>query len=149
MPTIFYIVNIEAVICRDDHYLLARRGPGESYLPGVLTLVGGKVEVAGASDRTFESTLHREIQEEVGIQVEDTMVYLESKSFITSDDNSPVIDVVFLCQYKSGEPKIIDPQETSEICWMTAAEVLNDPSVPPWTKHSISLAEKHRSKHNT
>lgn len=147
MGTIFYIVNIEAVIYKDDRYLLARRGPGESYLPGVLTLVGGKVEDAGVSDSTFEATLHREIKEEIGIQVEDNMIYLESKSFIASDDGSPVIDVVFLCQYKSGEPTIIDPQETAEICWMTAAEILNNTSVPPWTKQSIALAEKHRSSH--
>lgn len=148
MSTIFYIVNLEAVIVDQDRYLMMRRGPGESYLPGVMTLVGGKVENAGTDDHIFESTLRREIAEEVGVQVDHAMVYLESKSFVGPDDGNPVIDVVCLCRYTGGEPTITDPDEVAEIRWMTAAEILGDPHIPPWTKHSITLAEKRRN-HNS
>ncbi len=141
---IWYIVNVEGVVIRstDGRYLMAVRGPGESYLPGVLTLPGGKVEDAGNADDILEETLRREIREEVGVEVHDEMVYVESKSFVAEGD--PVVDVVFLCRYHSGEAIVGDPDEVSAVHWMTADEIIQHPKTPPWTRQSIELAEKKR-----
>ena len=66
-PTIWYIVNVEGVIYNqeDKKYLMVVRGAGEEYLPGVLTFPGGKVEGAEFEQDILETTIRREILEEV------------------------------------------------------------------------------------
>lgn len=137
------VVNVEAAIVRDERYLLVVRGDLETHAPGVLSLPGGKVEHVGNADDVLEDTLRREMQEEVGLDVHPDLEYVESKSFI-ADDGTFVVDVVFLCRCRSGTPTIGDPGEVADIRWMTAAEVLEHPKVPPWTRRSVHLAEEKR-----
>ena len=118
MSSIHYIVNVEAVIIREDQYLLIERGPEETHAAGLLSLVGGKVEDASIVDGILEATLRREIREEVGIEVAEQMAYLESKSFIANGE--VVVDVVFLCPHRSGDGIITDPGEVAAIHWLTA-----------------------------
>ena len=141
---IWYIVNVEGVILRpvDNCYLMMVRGAGEDYLPGILTFPGGKVEGANFMDNVLEDTLRREIREEVGVEVYDDMVYVESHSFI--GDGEPCVDVVFLCRYKKGDAVIGDPGEVDSVHWMTFEDIIQHPDTPTWTKQSIKLAEKKR-----
>ncbi|MEE8390263.1 MAG: NUDIX hydrolase [Anaerolineae bacterium] len=145
MELIWYIVNVEGVVVRseDGRYLMVVRGEQENHAPGALAFPGGKVENAGVMGNVLKETLRREIEEEVRVQVHDDMVYLESNSFI-ADDGDAVVDVVFLCHYKSGEPTIGDPDEVAGVRWMTAEKILDRPETPPWTRRSIELAEKKR-----
>lgn len=143
LPPYWYIVNVEAIIVKEDRYLMVTRGEQESHAPGVLTVPGGKVENAGQASNILEATLLREIAEEVDIQVDDEVQYLESKAFI-ADDGDPVIDIVFLCRYKQGVPRIASPDEIADLQWLTAEEAFNHPKVPPWTRQSLRLAEKKR-----
>jgi 8-oxo-dGTP pyrophosphatase MutT (NUDIX family) len=144
MESIWYIVNIEGIVVRptDGRYLMVVRGAGESYMPGALSFPGGKVEGAKSEDNVFEETLRREIREETGVEVADEMVYVESHSFIAEGD--PVVDVVFLCRYESGEATAADPDEVAAVRWMTVREILDRPETAPWTRQSIELAEKKR-----
>jgi 8-oxo-dGTP diphosphatase len=57
-----------------------------------------------------------------------------------------VVDVVFLCRYQSGEPRIDDPGEVAELLWLPAAEVMQHPKVSTWTHSSITRAEKVREQ---
>ena len=141
--SLWYIVNVEAVIVKENRYLMITRSLTESHAPGILTLPGGKVEDAGQTDHILEQTLRREIQEEVGLEVANEIEYLESKAFVT-DKGEQVIDLVFLCRYKAGSPHIIAPDEVVAIAWMTAQDVLENPKTPPWTRQSIEMAEKKR-----
>jgi 8-oxo-dGTP diphosphatase len=145
MATIWYIVNVEGAVVRseDGRYLMVVRGEQESHGAGALTFPGGKVEDAGSADDVLEETLRREIREEVEVEVHDDVVYLESKAFV-ADDGEPVVDVVFLCRYRSGEPAVGDPGEVAAVRWMTAEEILAHPEIPPWTRQSIELAEQKR-----
>ena len=145
MDPIWYIVNVEGAVVRseDGRYLMVVRGEQESHAPGALAFPGGKVENAGAMGDVLEETLRREIEEEVRVHVHPDMVYLESNSFIT-DDGDPVVDVVFLCRYQSGEPIAGDPDEVAAVRWMTADEILDRPKTPPWVRRSIELAERKR-----
>ena len=111
-------------------------------MPGALSFPGGKVEGAENEDNVFEETLRSEIREETGVEVADKMVYVESHSFVAEGD--PVVDVVFLCRYESGEAIAADPDEVADVRWMTAQEILDLPQTPPWTRQSIELAEKKR-----
>ncbi|HEV2108156.1 MAG TPA: NUDIX domain-containing protein [Thermomicrobiales bacterium] len=75
---------------------------GQGTRAGTLSVPGGKVEDAGVAADVLEATLRREIAEEVGIQVEDELAYVESKSFV-ADNGDPCVDIVFLCRYRDGE----------------------------------------------
>lgn len=82
MNNILYIVNVEAAIYKDDKWLIIKRSEKEEHAPGLLSFVGGKVETNVAQDGILEETLRREIIEEVGIKVSETIHYVESKSFV-------------------------------------------------------------------
>lgn len=141
---IWYIVNVEGVVYRpeDCRYLMIVRGAGEEYLPGVLSFPGGKVEGAEFVQDVLETTVRREILEEVGVEVHDDVTYVESHSFI--GDGEPCVDIVFLCRYKDGEASPGDPEEVDSVIWMSYEEVLDNENAPVWTKESLKLAENKR-----
>jgi 8-oxo-dGTP diphosphatase len=136
-----YIVNVEGVIVRGGCYLMVVRGE-EEYAPGGLNFPGGKVEGVAGADDVLEGTLRREIAEEVALEVHDEMAYLRSSAFLAEGD--PVVDVVFLCRWKSGEAIAADPGEVAAVHWMTAAEAIAHPETPLWTRLALDLAEKVR-----
>ena len=138
-----YIVNVEGAIVKDGQYLMVVRGE-EEYAPGGLNFPGGKVEGMNDADDVLEETLRREIAEEVGLEVHTEVAYLRSSAFVAEGD--PVVDVVFLCRWKSGQAFAADPGEVAAVRWMTAAEAIAHPETPPWTRLSLELAEKERIK---
>ena len=141
MPPHLYILIVGAVIVKDKKYLMIVRGEDETHAPGALSFVGGKVEDAGVAADILEVTLRREIMEEVGLEVDDQIEYLFSSSFVI-DAGEPVVDIVFLCRYQSGTPKIIDKGEVAAIHWMTAEDLLTEDGIPPWIRRIVRLAEK-------
>lgn len=141
-----YVVNIEGVITADGRYLMIVRGAAEAHAPGTLSFPGGTVDQGEVGDNILEETLRREIAEEVGVRVENEFVYVESHAFV-ADDGEPCVDVVFLCRLRAGEvPVAGSADEVAGLRWMTADEILVDPLAPPWTKQSISLAERRRAE---
>jgi 8-oxo-dGTP diphosphatase len=145
MPPVTYIVNVEAAIYREDKYLMIVRGSEEAQSPGELGLPGGKVDIVGSLDSILEETLQREVREEVSIEIEPGLRYVESKTYLM-DTGYPVVDIVFLCRFRSGEPQIRDPHEVESIHWMTAQEILEQAEATEWTRQSIRQAEELRSK---
>lgn len=143
MDNLSYIVNVEAAIYENDKWLIIKRSEKEEHAPGLLAMVGGKVETIIAENNVLEEALIREIMEEVGIQISKTVHYIESKSFI-SDKGQVVIDIIFLCKYQSGEPKCMSVDEVSDIYWMSSKELLMNKSASIWLKESIEKAEKIR-----
>ncbi|WP_200773774.1 NUDIX hydrolase [Tepidimicrobium xylanilyticum] len=125
---------------RGNKWLIIKRSEKEEHGPGLMSLVGGKVETNIAEDGVLERTLRREIMEEVGIEVSDMIHYLESKSFLLAD-GQVVVDVVFVCKYKSGEAQPVATDEVGEIYWMTCEEVLENGKALIWLKDTIKKAE--------
>ena len=123
-----FVVNVEGAIEKEGRYLMIVRAADVAHAPGALSFPGGKVEAADGPDDALESTLRREIREEVGVEVEDNMRYVESHRFDT-DDGKRVVGVTFLFRYRSGAPSA-DPAEVQAVCWMTPSQVLRD--APPW-----------------
>lgn len=144
MMSRLHIVNIEATIRRDDRYLVVIRGDGEEHAAGTLSLVGGTIEPADEQHNNgidvLETTLKREIREEVNVEVEN-LRYVYSVYFET-DHGEPVIDIVYVCDWVSGEPHITDPDEVGEILWLTAEEIYAHQKCPPWTRRSLERIEK-------
>lgn len=137
--TILYIVNVEGAIFDGDRFLMIVRGHEEDHAAGLLAFVGGKVEDTEPVEHVLEETLRREIIEEVGVEVGD-ITYGHSRHF-TTKPNVYVVDIVFVCAYQSGEPRIIDHGEVAEILWLTADEILAHPAAPAWVKADIQRVE--------
>ncbi len=139
-----FIVNVEGAIFKEERWLLIRRSVQEEHAGGTIALVGGKVELEGYQMDILEKTLHREIWEEVGIEVRD-LHYVHSSSF-ELDNGTSIVDIVFLCEHKSGVPIAKSPDEVESVYWMTTKEVLHHPDAPSWTKESLTRAEKLRMR---
>ncbi|WP_053367976.1 NUDIX hydrolase [Bacillus sp. FJAT-27245] len=135
-----FIVNVEGAINKGGKWLLIKRSEKEEHAGGTLSLVGGKVEKEGASIDILEKTLHREIAEEVGVEV-DNLRYVTSTSFVT-DNGLAVVNIVFLCDYKSGEAFAKCPDEVDEIVWMTTQDIAGHPNIPMYLKDYVRLADK-------
>ena len=126
--SMMFVVNVEGAIEKDGRYLMIVRGPSVAHAPGALSFPGGKVETDDGPDEPLESTLRREIREEVGVEIDDQVTYAHSRLFDT-DDGLAVLGVTFLCRYSSGTPKA-DPDEVASVRWMTPDQILRD--APPW-----------------
>lgn len=135
-----FIVNVEGAIRKNDKWLIIERSKKEEHAGGLLSLVGGKVDIEGGSSNILERTVKREILEEVGVKVKDSLTYVNSTSFVT-DTGQNVVDVVFLCEYESGEALPIIPDEVEKVFWLTSEEILNHPKSPIYLKENIKKAE--------
>lgn len=135
-----FIVNVEAAIFKDHQWLIIKRSEKEENAGGLLSLVGGKVENEDSSPDVLETTVKREVFEEVGVEVKENLKYVHSTSFQT-DSGRSVVNVVFLCEYASGEPYAKSRDEVTEVSWMTTSKILNDLHSPAYLKESIKQAE--------
>ncbi|WP_155894976.1 NUDIX hydrolase [Bacillus sp. 123MFChir2] len=117
-----------------------KRSEKEEHAGGSLSLVGGKVENEGNSSDILERTLKREIFEEVRIEVSN-LRYVNSSSFVT-DSGLNVVDVVFLCDYKSDKVYAKSSYEVEDVVWMTTQQILNNSELPIYLKENIKLADK-------
>lgn len=140
-----FIVNTEAALYRNGRYLVCKRSEKEEHAPGGLALVGGKVEMEGASSDILERTVAREVAEEVGLVIEGRPRYVHSASFVT-DLGEPVVNVVFLCEEVSGEPYAVSADEVAAVYWMTPEEVYGNPNAADYLKDYIRKAEDVRLK---
>jgi 8-oxo-dGTP diphosphatase len=137
-----FYVNVEGAVLREDKWLIIRRGSKEEHAGGLLSLVGGTVENIGDKTGVLESTLHRELFEEIGVSVKN-IEYVHNTSFAL-DKGGTVINIVFLCEWEEGEPYPKSPDEVDAIYWMTAEEVQNHPEAPPWLVDSVKEADIQR-----
>lgn len=114
-------------------YLITKRSPTKKAWPNKWTVPGGGLETTDymSSEATYqnsespqwynavETTLRREIREEVGVEVEDVQ-YLLDLAFIRPD-GIPAIVLSYYCKYVSGD--VVLDEDATEFAWITAAEV--------------------------
>ena len=98
---IFHIILVQAVVFKGGKALIAQRSFEELQAPGMWSLPGGKVELFGSDVDVIEKTLQAEFREEVGIELEESVRYFKSGSFVRKDGSSGV-SLCFLAQWKSG-----------------------------------------------
>ncbi|MGX9134159.1 NUDIX hydrolase [Rummeliibacillus sp. JY-2-4R] len=119
---------------------MIERSKKEEHAGGLLSLVGGKVDIEGDSSDILERTVKREILEEVGVNVKDRIHYVHSTSFLT-DKGENVVDIVFLSEYESREVFSKSTDEVEVVLWLTTEEILSHPNSPIYLKESIKHAE--------
>ncbi|MGE7946245.1 NUDIX hydrolase [Lysinibacillus sp. NPDC093688] len=135
-----FIVNVEGAIRKNDKWLIIERSKKEEHAGGLLSLVGGKVDREGNSSDILERTVKREILEEVGVNVKDRLNYVYSTSFLTVKGEN-VVNIVFLCEYESGEAFSKSTDEVEAVLWLTTEEILSHRNSPIYLKESIKHAE--------
>lgn len=140
MNNYLHIVNVEGIIHKDDHFLTVVRSKKEAHAGGTLSFIGGKVDFIDRQHNILEETLKREILEEVGIRV-DNLRYITSTGF-TSDDGYRVINIVMLCDWQSGDPYAVDPDEVESVEWMTADQIRSHLKTPPWILEYTNRVEE-------
>ncbi|HTI71417.1 MAG TPA: 8-oxo-dGTP diphosphatase MutT [Candidatus Limnocylindria bacterium] len=106
--------------------LIAQRPPG-THLAGLWEFPGGKV----VTGETWEQCLTRELQEELGVEVEPGSLYEE---IVHAYPAKTVRLRFFVCTSWRGEPR---PIECAALAWITRAELSNY-TFPPADERLIS-----------
>jgi 8-oxo-dGTP pyrophosphatase MutT (NUDIX family) len=123
-----HYVAVTGIVVKDDKFLICKRAEWEKAFPGRWTVPGGKVKVLDYALRqkdtphhwynVLEDALKREIEEEVGLEVEG-IGYVTSMVYIR-DDWIPCLIISLYCYAKDGEVKLCDA--LSEYAWATFEE---------------------------
>jgi ADP-ribose pyrophosphatase YjhB (NUDIX family) len=129
-----YKVIVKGWIKKGDKFLLAQRGSKEAHHAGVWSLPGGNVE-SNIEEYALESTLKREIKEEIGVEVEDRMVLIFNNSFVKESDGSKVMNLTFLTEWKSGAAQALE--DTSDVKWLTLEELNQLSDLPSFLVNEI------------
>lgn len=107
------VVEVAAgLICRDGHYLIARRKAG-THLAGLWEFPGGKREPG----ESLTECLSRELQEELGIRIDRPIPY----RIVRHRYQEREVELHFFrCTLKEGEPAAI---ECEEIRWVRPGDL--------------------------
>jgi len=135
-----FVVNVEGIIMKENRVLIGRRSIKEEHAGDQLSLIGGTVETAESSNDILENNLKREIMEETGLEV-GNFKYVNNTSFVTNS-GTDVINIVFSCDWISGEAVVKDKDEVSELFWMTFDEIINHEASPFYLIDSVQVYKK-------
>ena len=118
-------VVITAIIVKDGKYLITRRSENKKRFPGMWTVPGGKLETEDYMNlpketehywyNVLEKVLKREVQEEVGLEIEN-IVYVTSLATIHKDGN-PSLVISCKADYKSGDV-VLQEEENDKYAWV-------------------------------
>lgn len=124
-----------ALVDRQGRVLLQRRAPGRA-MAGLWEFPGGKVE----PDERPEAALVRELEEELGIEVETGA--LTPAAFASADSpegtGRHMLLLLYLCREWRGEPR---PLDAAELAWVRPADMPALP-MPPADEPLIPLLER-------
>ncbi|MEU8076140.1 NUDIX domain-containing protein [Catellatospora citrea] len=138
-----FVVNVEVHLHRDGRWLLIKRGEQQAHAAGLLSGVGGKVDLPAGPvvPDILEQTARREVAEEIDVDLTGVpLTYVESSLF-TADDGDLVVNVVFAAALPAdAEPFPASPDEVAAILHLTFDEADADPNLPPWIRRSLRLA---------
>jgi len=143
-----YVVNVDAAVYRlrdgDPEYLLIERGAEEDHAAGTVGLPGGTMEADPGDSDPIESTVRRELIEEVAVEVDEVRVV--TSGVFEFDTGEPCLNVVCLAEHANGDPSSAAPDEVAAVEWYTLGRVAGDDDVPGFTRKHVAAAEAMRSR---
>ena len=110
---------VASVIKKDNKYLIAQRNRNKHFSYH-WEFPGGKVD----QSETFELALHREIKEELSIEIK---IHEKISSQKHKDDKIDVEVHYFLCEHLSGKIKL---SEHEDISWATKEDLFDYKMAP-------------------
>lgn len=131
----YFVANVVIYRISDQRCLILKRDPREKVHPGKYAFPGGKLEWANLDlnkptrmngeifdfEDAVENLLKREVFEEAGIEIEDTLTYINSVAFVRPDE-TPVILVKFAAKYKSGTIAL-EKGAFTDFAWVNQEEI--------------------------
>jgi len=123
-----HYVVATAIIIKDGKYLIAKRAPHEKAFPNEWTVPGGKLSIDDYHKKVkhtknqwyyvLENLLRREVEEEVGLQIEN-IKYLVSLCYIRPD-GAPSLVISIYADFRDGTIKLCS--DLTEHAWVTLEE---------------------------
>lgn len=113
----FIQVVVLAIIKKDNRYLFTLRNEESSPLHNKWQIAGGGLEFGEMP----EETLHREVMEELGTEVE--LIYPEPIIETEVRGNWQGIFIAYICKLKNPDSEIILNEESSAYKWITREEL--------------------------
>ena len=105
-------VGAAGIIRKHGKILIAQRKKESWMEPNKWEFPGGKVE----PNESYEECLIREIQEELGIIISIDRLFMKTThTYMKNNEEFPVILMVFLADWKTGEKRNIDCQDSKWI----------------------------------
>lgn len=104
-------VGIGVFIFKDGKFLVGHREG--SHGEGSWSVPGGHLEFG----ETFKQTAIREIAEETGLEIKDIKFGAVTNDIFKSE-NKHYVTIWLTSQWKSGEPKILEPHKCAEQRWV-------------------------------
>jgi 8-oxo-dGTP diphosphatase len=113
-----HIVAVTAFIKNKaaDKFLVVKRHAGEVAYPGKWAFPGGKVE----KGQTLMEALRREVQEEVGLEIEDSKRLIKDFTFVRPDGHN-VVGLCFSVIAKPGD--VVISKDFDDFRWITPEEL--------------------------
>ncbi len=142
-----FYAGIAAVIWAraTDQYLLLKRSEKKNFGNGVWECVTGRVD----QGEGFEDAVHREVKEEIGLEVDIDFVVGTTHFYRGNEPEDELVGVVFFCSMEQPA-EIALSAEHSTYRWVTATEAqtqlnADDPSTR-WMRRVIERAEALRAE---
>jgi mutator protein MutT len=134
-------VSVGAMIINDKgEVLLCKRSQRASNERGCWEVPGGAVEF----NEKLEDAIHREIKEELGVDI-DLVEQFPAANHIIPSDKQHWVPTTFLTKLKKGStPKIMEPEKCDEIRWFSLDHLPKPLSLI--TQYDIAYYKRTRKK---
>lgn len=118
-------VGIAAFIFKEGKFLFLQRNGAHG--AGEWTVPGGHLEFS----ESFSDTVIREVKEETDLEVENIRFGAITNDFFEKD-NKHYVTVWMICDYKTGEEKIMEPSKCTGMKWVDFDTLPNPLFSPCW-----------------
>jgi mutator protein MutT len=106
------------IINAEGKFFLAKRGKEARNERHKWEFPGGSLEFG----ETLEDALVREIQEEYGFEIS-VQQLLDVVNHIIPEEKQHWVSPTYLCRFKSGTPRIMEPHKCEAIAWLKLEEI--------------------------
>ena len=139
-----YLVTARCVVDRDGKFFVIKIPPGREN-EGSLSFLSGRFDTIDETPGhdSLSDTAARKVFAEIGMFLQDPIIYITSNFFVNPITGTPTIDVVFYCQLKKTIPVIIPmTYDQLEYYWLTAEEINQREDAPALLKNYINYLQR-------